>query len=121
MTREERVAAVKEALASIPATYTFGDLEVTLERVFRPKDVDRAVGMWASVTRAGKRVILRPRQTGAQRYVLDFVFPNPPMRFVTPDGDLEGQRLDRDGTVETYRYRLDPLACAAQAVAERVG
>ena len=121
MTREERVAAVKEALASLPATYTFGDVEVTLERVFRPKDVDRAVGMWVSVTRAGKRVVLRPWQTRAARYVLDFVTVNPPLKYITPDGDREGQSLGEKGEVETYRYRLDPLACLAQVVAEYVG
>lgn len=127
--KARRIAAVRaagclEALAKrLPHTFTrktkAGTVAVTVNAVdnlVAGQPVEGAVGVRISATLDGKPLAIDP----------DREFVNPPLRFVTPDGENETTVPASIGPggieipARTYRWREDPVACILQDIAEQI-
>lgn len=119
-----RAAGAREAFAGrLPHTFTrktkAGTVAVTVNAVdnlVAGQPVEGAVGVRISATLDGKPLAIDP----------DREFVNPPLRFVTPDGENETTVPasigpgGREIPARTYRWREDPVACILQDIAERI-
>lgn len=119
-----RAAGCLEAMAKrLPHTFTrktrAGTVAVTVNAVdnlVAGRPVEGAVGVRISATLDGKPLAIDP----------DREFVNPPLRFVTPDGENETTVPASIGPggieipARTYRWREDPVACILHEVAEQI-
>jgi hypothetical protein len=119
-----KAAGAREALAArLPHTFTrktrLGTVAVTIHAVdnlVAGQPVEGAVGVRLSATLDGKPLDIDP----------DREFVNPPLRFVTPDGENETTIPASIGPggieipARSYRWREDPVACIRQDIAEQI-
>lgn len=119
-----RAAGCLEALAArVPHTFTrktkAGTVVITVHTVdnlVAGQPVEGAVGVRISATLDGKPLAIDP----------DREFVNPPLRFVTPDGENEETIPARTGPggieipARIYRWREDPVACLTEEIASQI-